>query len=130
MAPRRVPTCRVPVMFSADVATGLIGHLVMGISGSNLYRKSSFLLDSLGTQLLPEWFQIQERPHVLKGIASAPFDSEGLITKDLEIIKDGVLQTYLATGYAARKLGISQLGTLGEFTIGILPILGKMKPSF
>lgn len=113
MAPRRVPTCRVPVMFSADVATGLIGHLVMGISGSNLYRKSSFLLDSLGTQLLPDWFQIQERPHVLKGIASAPFDSEGLITKDLEIIKDGVLQTYLATGYAARKLGIQPTGHAG-----------------
>ncbi|MCV5855824.1 metallopeptidase TldD-related protein, partial [Escherichia coli] len=86
-----------PIMFAADVATGLIGHLVMAISGGNLYRKSSFLLDYLGKQVLPEWFNISERPHVLRGLASSPFDSEGVYTQDGEIITDGVLATYLLT---------------------------------
>ncbi len=113
MEPRRLATGQMPVMFAADVATGLLGHLVMAISGSNLYRKSSFLLDKLGHQILPEWFEISERPHILKGMASAPFDSEGLITRDLEIIKDGTLQTYLATSYAARKLGMQPTGHAG-----------------
>ncbi len=111
--PQRLTTRHAPVMFLADVATGIFGHLVMGISGSNLYRKSSFLLDSLGKPLFPSWLNIEERPHVLKGMASAPFDSEGLITKDLDIIKGGELQTYLATGYAARKLGMQPTGHAG-----------------
>ncbi|SKA44713.1 PmbA protein [Enterovibrio nigricans DSM 22720] len=111
--PQRMKTCQVPVMFAADVATGLLGHLVMGISGSNLYRKSSFLLDKLGHQILPEWFSVYERPHLLKGMASAPFDSEGMVTKDLDIIQGGVLQTYLATSYAARKLGMQPTGHAG-----------------
>ncbi len=111
--PQRLTTRHAPVMFLADVATGIFGHLVMGISGSNLYRKSSFLLDSLGKPLFPSWLNIEERPHVLKGMASAPFDSEGLITKDLDIIQGGELQTYLATGYAARKLGMQPTGHAG-----------------
>lgn len=111
--PRRLTTRQVPVMFCADVATGLLGHLVMGISGSNLYRKSSFLLDKLGEQILPSWFSIYERPHVLKAMASCPFDSEGVITQDRDIIKDGILQTYLATSYAARKLGMEPTGHAG-----------------
>lgn len=113
MNPQRLTTRQVPVLFAADVATGLLGHLVMGISGSNLYRKSSFLLDKCGSQILPDWFNIHERPHVLKGMASTPFDSEGLRTQDLDIIKDGVLQTYLATSYAARKLGMQPTGHAG-----------------
>lgn len=113
MEPRRLATGQFPVMFAADVATGLLGHLVMGISGSNLYRKSSFLLDKLGHQILPDWFEIYERPHILKGMASAPFDSEGLITRDLDIIKAGELQTYLATSYAARKLNMQPTGHAG-----------------
>lgn len=113
MDPRRLSTGQFPVMFAADVATGLLGHLVMGISGSNLYRKSSFLLDKLGHQILPDWFEIYERPHILKGMASAPFDSEGLITRDLDIIKAGELQSYLATSYAARKLNMQPTGHAG-----------------
>ncbi|CZF78384.1 metalloprotease PmbA [Grimontia marina] len=113
MEPRRLATGQFPVMFAADVATGLLGHLVMGISGSNLYRKSSFLLDKLGHQILPDWFEINERPHILKGMASAPFDSEGLVTRDLDIIKGGELQTYLATSYAARKLNMQPTGHAG-----------------
>ncbi len=100
-------------MFAADVATGLIGHLVMAISGGNLYRKSSFLLDHLGKQVLPEWFNISERPHVLRGLASSPFDSEGVYTQDREIITDGVLATYLLTSYAARKMKMDPTGHAG-----------------
>ncbi len=100
-------------MFAADVATGLFGHLVMGISGANLYRKSSFLLDKLGEQIFPEWLNISERPHILRGMASTPFDSEGLATYDREIITGGALQTYLLTSYAARKMKMQPTGHAG-----------------
>jgi len=111
--PQKLSTREAPIMFAADVATGLFGHLVMAISGSNLYRKSSFLLDKLGEQIFPEWMNISERPHILRGMASTPFDSEGLATYDREIIQDGILQTYLMTSYAARKLGRQPTGHAG-----------------
>ena len=110
---QKLKTGKYPVMFAADVATGLIGHLVMAISGGNLFRKSSFLLDHLGKQVLPEWFNISERPHVLRGLASSPFDSEGVYTQDREIITDGVLATYLLTSYAARKMKMDPTGHAG-----------------
>lgn len=110
---QKLKTGKYPVMFAADVATGLLGHLVMAISGGNLYRKSSFLLDHLGKQILPEWFSVSERPHVLRGLASTPFDSEGVFTQDLEIITDGVLATYLLTSYAARKMNMTPTGHAG-----------------
>ncbi|WP_050910363.1 metalloprotease PmbA [Vibrio campbellii] len=110
---QKLKTGKYPVMFAADVATGLIGHLVMAISGGNLYRKSSFLLDHLGKKVLPEWFNISERPHVLRGLASSPFDSEGVYTQDREIITDGVLATYLLTSYAARKMKMDPTGHAG-----------------
>ncbi|AMG02904.1 metalloprotease PmbA [Vibrio mimicus] len=111
--PQKLKTGQFPVMFAADVATGLIGHLVMAISGGNLYRKSSFLLDHLGKTILPTWFNISERPHVMRGLASSPFDSEGVRTQDLEIITDGVLATYLLTSYAARKMNMIPTGHAG-----------------
>ncbi|ENM5873797.1 metalloprotease PmbA [Vibrio mimicus] len=111
--PQKLKTGQFPVMFAADVATGLIGHLVMAISGGNLYRKSSFLLDHLGKSILPTWFNISERPHVMRGLASSPFDSEGVRTQDLEIITDGVLATYLLTSYAARKMNMTPTGHAG-----------------
>ncbi|EKF9791098.1 metalloprotease PmbA [Vibrio cholerae] len=111
--PQKLKTGQFPVMFAADVATGLIGHLVMAISGGNLYRKSSFLLDHLGKTILPTWFNISERPHAMRGLASSPFDSEGVRTQDLEIITDGVLATYLLTSYAARKMNMTPTGHAG-----------------
>ncbi|HCZ9582778.1 TPA: metalloprotease PmbA [Vibrio cholerae] len=111
--PQKLKTGQFPVMFAADVATGLIGHLVMAISGGNLYRKSSFLLDHLGKTILPTWFNISERPHVMRGLASSPFDSEGVRTQDLEIITDGMLATYLLTSYAARKMNMTPTGHAG-----------------
>ncbi|WP_367988051.1 metalloprotease PmbA [Vibrio sp. NTOU-M3] len=110
---KKLATGQYPVMFAADVATGLMGHLVMAISGGNLYRKSSFLLDHLGQQILPEWFNIEEKPHVLRGLASSPFDSEGVFTQDRQIITDGVLSSYLLTSYAARKMNMTPTGHAG-----------------
>ncbi|KHD23777.1 protein PmbA [Vibrio caribbeanicus] len=110
---QKLKTGQYPIMFAADVATGLIGHLVMAISGGNLYRKSSFLLDQLGEKVLPDWFNIAEKPHVLRGLASSPFDSEGVFTRDREIITDGVLATYLLTSYAARKMDMTPTGHAG-----------------
>lgn len=111
--PQKLTTREVPVIFLNDVATGLISHLTGAISGGSLYRKSSFLLDQLGKQVLPDWFQISERPHLLKRLASTPFDSEGVRTQDLEIIQDGVLQTYLLTSYSGRKMGMQSTGHAG-----------------
>ncbi|MDN3680396.1 metalloprotease PmbA [Vibrio tapetis subsp. quintayensis] len=110
---KRLATGKYPVMFAADVATGLIGHLVMAISGGSLYRKSSFLLDKLGEKILPDWFNIEENPHVLRGLASSPFDNEGVFTQDRQIITDGVLSTYLLTSYAARKMDMTPTGHAG-----------------
>ena len=111
--PQKLTTREVPVIFLNDVATGLISHLTGAISGGSLYRKSSFLLDHLGKQVLPDWFQISERPHLLRRLASTPLDSEGVRTQNLEIIQDGVLQTYLLTSYSGRKMGMQSTGHAG-----------------
>ncbi|WP_293798220.1 metalloprotease PmbA [Pantoea sp. CTOTU46764] len=113
LAPRKLSTMKAPVIFAPEVATGLFGHLVGMISGSSVYRKSTFLLDSLGKQILPEWLTIEEHPHLLKGLASTPFDSEGVRTQSRDIIKDGVLQNWLLTSYSARKLGLQSTGHAG-----------------
>ena len=111
--PQKIATCEVPVIFYNEVATGLIGHLAGAISGGALYRKSSFVLDKLGTQVLPSWFEISERPHLRKQLASSAFDSEGVRTQDREIITDGILQTYLMTSYSGRKMGLPSTGHAG-----------------
>ena len=113
LSPRKLSTMKAPVLFGREVATGLFGHLVGAISGSSVYRKSTFLLDSMGQQILPEWLTINEQPHLLKGLASTPFDSEGVRTQARDIIKDGVLQTWLLTSYSARKLGLTSTGHAG-----------------
>ena len=111
--PQKIATCEVPVIFYNEVAPGRIGHLAGAISGGALYRKSSFLLDKLGTQVLPSWFEISERPHLRKQLASSAFDSEGVRTQDREIITDGILQTYLMTSYSGRKMGLPSTGHAG-----------------
>ncbi|SLM61479.1 MULTISPECIES: metalloprotease PmbA [Dickeya] len=113
LSPRKLATMQAPVMFAAEVATGLFGHLVGAISGGSVYRKSTFLLDSLGKPILPSWLTIQELPHLRKGLASTPFDSEGVRTEARDIVKDGVLQTWLMTSYSARKLGMKSTGHAG-----------------
>lgn len=113
LSPRKLSTMKAPVLFAPEVATGLFGHLVGMISGSSVYRKSTFLLDALGQQILPEWLTIEEKPHLLKGLASTPFDSEGVRTQARDIIKNGVLQNWLLTSYSARKLGLQSTGHAG-----------------
>ena len=111
--PQKLSTREVPVIFLNDVATGLISHFAAAISGGSLYRKSSFLLDHLSKQVLPDWFNISERPHLLRRLASTPFDSEGVRTQDREIVEDGILQTYLVTSYSGKKLGMPSTGHAG-----------------
>ncbi|HHE9998241.1 TPA: metalloprotease PmbA [Haemophilus influenzae] len=111
--PQKLSTREVPVIFLNDVATGLISHFAAAISGGSLYRKSSFLLDHLDKLVLPDWFNISERPHLLRRLASTPFDSEGVRTQDREIVENGVLQTYLVTSYSGKKLGMSSTGHAG-----------------
>ena len=110
---KQIATMQVPVLFAAEVAVGLIRHLCGAISGGAIYRKSSFLLDSVGKQIFPSWLTIFEDPHVLKGVGSSPFDSEGTKTVERNIIQDGVLQTYLLGNYSARKLGLATTGHAG-----------------
>lgn len=111
--PQKLSTREVPVIFLNDVATGLISHFTAAISGGSLYRKSSFLLNYLGKQVLPDWFNISERPHLLRRLASTPFDSEGVRTQDREIVENGILQTYLVTSYSGKKLGMPSTGHAG-----------------
>ena len=110
---QRIKTAQVPVLFEAPLASGLISHLVSAISGGNLYRKSSFLLDSLGKQVMSPLITIEEQPHLLKGLASSPFDNEGVATQARTLVKDGVLNGYILSSYSARKLGMQSTGNAG-----------------
>lgn len=111
--PQKIKTCQVPVVFEAPLAAGLISSLIGAISGGNLYRKSSFLLDSLGKQVASSVLNIVEDPFILKGLASSPFDNEGVQTKKRTLVADGVLQGYLMGSYSARKLGMQTTGNAG-----------------
>lgn len=111
--PQTIATGKVPVLFRADIANTIWGHFIAAISGGNLYRKSSFLLDAIGKDIFPEFLNISERPHIAKALASSAFDSEGVLTKDREIITNGALQSYLLTSYSARKLGLKTTGHAG-----------------
>ncbi len=110
---RRLPTCEVPVLFEATLASGLLGAYVQATSGGSLYRKSTFLLDSLGTRVLPEHIDVREDPHVLKGKGSAPFDDEGVLTRPRDVVRQGEVQGYFLSTYSARKLGLRTTGHAG-----------------
>lgn len=110
---QKLDTCKVPVLFASDLASGLFAHLVNAISGSSLYRNASFLKDRLGEKIMPEHVSIVERPRIPCALASAPFDSEGVATEDRMIIEQGTLSTYLLTAYSARKLGMTNTGHAG-----------------
>lgn len=111
--PRKIKTGRTPVIFAAEVAAGLIAHFASAISGGNLYRKSSFLLDKLHHPIFPEWMQIQEKPHIPRSLGGAMFDQEGVATQERDIVTGGILQTYLLGSYSARKLNMQTTGHAG-----------------
>ena len=110
---RRVPTCEVPVLFEAPVASGLLGSFVQAVSGGSLYRQASFLLDSLGQAVFADHIDVVEDPFVLKGKGSAPFDDEGVKTHRRQVVDAGVVQGYFLSNYSARKLGMRTTGNAG-----------------
>ena len=109
----QLPTAEMPVVFAPEVAQGLVGHLIGAISGSSLYRNASFLKDKAGDVLFPEWLNISERPHLLRGSASASFDGDGVATRARAIIDSGVLMAYVLSTYSARRLGLETTGNAG-----------------
>lgn len=111
--PRKAATGTFPVLFSPEMARGLIGSFLSAISGGALYRKASFLLDSKGQRLFPEWLSMLERPHLKRGLRSAAFDGDGVATRDGALVQDGVLQDYLLSAYSARRLGLRPNGHAG-----------------
>ncbi len=110
---RKIATCEVPVLFEAPVAASLIGHFVSAVSGSNLYRKSTFLSDSIGQQVFVPAISILELPHVRKGLASCTFDDDGVATVERNVVDNGTVQGYFLGSYSARKLGMRTTGNAG-----------------
>ena len=110
---KRAPTGRAPVLFTPDTALGLVRHLIGAVSGGNLYRRSSFLLDKAGERVFPDWVQIQEQPHLLGGQRSSLFDNEGVATEPRPLIEHGVLARYVLGSYSARKLGLKTTANAG-----------------
>jgi PmbA protein len=110
---RKIKTMQAPVIFSAELARGFIGHAIGAMAGGAQYRKSSFLLDAAGERIFPDFMQIRERPHIAGAVASAPYDGEGVATEDRDLIKEGVLQGYILGSYSARRLGLTSTGNAG-----------------
>jgi len=113
LQPRSMATAQMPVLYSPEVARSLIGSLLGAVSGGALYRRASFLLDSVGTRLFPEWFQVEELPLLRRGLRSSAFDGDGVATRNAALITDGVLQRYILGSYSARKLGLTTTGNAG-----------------
>ncbi len=110
---RKIKTGEFPVLFEASLAAGLLGSLVHAASGGALYRKASFLQGALGQQVMPDFVQISERPHIKGALGSSAFDSDGVATHDREVVTDGVLMGYFLSTYSARKLGMQTTGNAG-----------------
>ncbi len=118
---RKIPTTKAPVLFIPELARGFIGHAIGAIAGGAQYRRASFLLDALGEQVFPDFVTIEERPHLDKGMASAPFDAEGVATYDRDIFSGGVLQGYVLSSYSARRLGLESTANAGGAQNLIVP---------
>jgi len=110
---RQLRTGRMPILLAPEVAKSLIGHLIGAISGTSLYRNASFLKDAAGEKIFPEWVVLSERPHLLRGAASAAFDSEGVATRERNIVDAGILQGYALSSYSARRLGLKTTANAG-----------------
>ena len=120
----KLSTRKAPVLFAPELARGLIGHFTGAIGGAAQYRRSSFLLDAQGGQVFPDWMSLAERPHLPGALGSAPFDSEGVATRDRELVVNGVLGGYLLDSYSARKLGLVTTGNAGG--VHNLVVQGRM----
>jgi len=128
---RKLQTRTCPVLFEAPLAAGLLGAFVQATSGGALYRKSSFLVDSLGKDIFPSHIQVKEDPHVVGAIGSAPFDEEGVRTHKRDVVRNGVLQGYFLSTYSARKLGMKTTGNAGgSHNLSITSSLTKKDDDF
>lgn len=127
LLPQKLDTQKIPVIFSSRVSSGLMGAFVQAVSGSSLYRKHSFLLDSLGEHIFPENITVFEDPHQLCGLGSSPFDGEGIITRPNVLIQDGILQQYVLGSYSARKLGLqTTANSSGVHNLTVKPTAGDL----
>jgi len=110
---RSLSTRQCPVLFAPEMASGLIGSLLGAVSGSSLYRKASFLLDSLDKQVMPDFVRIHEHPLMIGGLGSANYDAEGVATQTRDIVSEGILRSYILSTYSGRKLGMKSTGNAG-----------------
>ncbi|MCR9191618.1 MAG: metalloprotease PmbA [Gammaproteobacteria bacterium] len=125
---RKLKTQKAPILFSSRISGGLISSFIGAISGYNLYRKNSFLLDSMGQQLFPETIQMYERPWLKRGLGSALFDGEGVATRPNVILKDGILNQYVLSSYTARKMGLKTTANQGGvFNLTVDPTAGDLQ---
>jgi len=113
LSPKKISTIKLPVVFISDVSSSLFLSFSDAINGENIYQKSSFLSNSLGKQIFPTWLNIIEEPHLDGGIASKPFDNEGVLTKQRTVVNKGVLKSWKLNSYTARKLGLKTTGNAG-----------------
>jgi len=110
---RKISTCQAPVLFEAPVALQLLGHFLSAVNGANLYRKTSFLVDSLGKQVFSPLVELTERPFLPQAGSSTPFDEEGVATQERHVVRAGVVEGYFLGSYSARKLGMKSTGNAG-----------------
>lgn len=110
---RRLTTRQCPVLYAPETASGLLGSLMGAISGGNLYRKSSFLLDALGQQIFPDFIRIHEQPYLKGALGSSAYDGDGVATQTRDIVSNGILRGYVLGTYSARKLGMQSTGNAG-----------------
>ena len=118
---RKIKTTKAPVLYAPEIARGFVGHLIGAIAGVSQYRRSSFLLGAAGEKIFPDFFQLLERPHIPKAMASVPYDAEGVATTDRDIVVDGVLEGYVLSSYSARRLGLESTGNAGGVHNLIVP---------
>ena len=128
LEPRTLATGEMPVLFQAEIARSLIGHLLNAVSGNALYRRASFLLDRVDTQVLPAWCRLRERPFLMRGLRSSSFDAEGVATRESDLVSDGILRRYLLGSYSARKLGLQSTGNAGGvFNLDVAANAGDLR---
>ncbi len=113
LSSRSAPTGTYPVLYTPSMASGLIGHLIGALSGGALYRRASFMLDSMGEKILPEWLSLVERPHLRGALGSANFDGDGVATHSKAFVEDGLVASYVLSAYSARKLALQPTGNAG-----------------
>jgi len=125
---RPLSTRKVPVLYPAELAKGLFGHLLAAIRGTAQYRRASFLLDAAGKQVLPKFIDIDEDPWIPRGLGSAPFDAEGVTTRQQRLVAGGVLQRYVLSSYSARRLGLQTTANAGGVhNLLVTPTAGSLQ---